>query len=152
MCKQENKIECKTAVSLKFPNVRLHLHDLIRQDKQLPSEAMANGAFFFGLISEQAQKEIKTPGQSDMCLCMATAAEIIRHHIKPMPEKEHFQKVKFDEVWAALTRAAETHFTQANADTEHQGEVCIRTHDCYQFAPKLFDLMLQQLLRYPGLG
>lgn len=141
----------KYAAELKFPNVRIHLQDLVLREKQLPSDAMAKTAVHFGLIPEKAIDKILTVQQNEPCLCMGTAASIIEEYFKTVPQHDGADAVRFEEVLSEIFRDAKTHFSAVRLSSAHQGEIGVRTHDCYKFAPTLFDLMLQQLLRYPGL-
>ncbi|MFA6208959.1 MAG: hypothetical protein WCT03_13995 [Candidatus Obscuribacterales bacterium] len=141
----------KYAAELKFPNVRIHLQDLVLREKQLPSAAMAKSAVHFGLIPEDSLDKVLCDQKNEMCLCMATAASIIEEYFKAVPEHTGVPSVKFEDVLFEIFRDAKTHFNEVTMTGDHQGEIALRSHDCYKFAPTLFDLMLQQLLRYPGL-
>ena len=141
----------KQAVELKFPNVRIHLHDIILSEKQLPSQAMAQAAVYFGLISDDEFERVIAVKPADLCLCMATAGNIVEEYFKRVPHRRGFPAVDCKQVIAELFNHAKTHFKEIERPADHQGEIEVRTHDCYKFTPILFDLMLQQLLRYPGL-
>ncbi len=136
---------------LKFPNVRLQLHDLIAKDKHSPPYAMATVAIVFGLIPEHALKVIVAVEPLNMCLCMASAEQIIEEYIRNLQETKDFPPVKASHIGLSLARAAETHIKGNTADSLLSAGMNLSNHDCYRFAPILFDLMLQQLMRYPGL-
>lgn len=139
------------SAELKFPNVRIHLQDLVLREKQLPSHAMAKSAAHFGLIPEESIEKVLAVKPTELCLCMATAANIIEEYFKAVPQRNGFPTVGFEQVLSEIFRDAKTHLKEVTVNTDHQGEISLRSHDCYRFAPTLFDLMLQQLLRYPGL-
>jgi hypothetical protein len=141
----------KYSAELKFPNVRIHLQDLVLREKQLPSHAMANSAVHFGLISDDSLEKVLAIKPTELCLCMATAATIIEEYFKGVPQRSGFPAVDFEQVLSEIFRDAKTHLKEITVSTNHPGEIALRSHDCYKFAPTLFDLMLQQLLRYPGL-
>lgn len=143
--------ERKYAAELKFPNVRIHLQDLVLREKQLPSHAMAKSAVHFGLIPEESLEKVISVKPTELCLCMATAANIIEEYFKGVPQRNGYPLVDFEQVLSEIFRDAKTHLKEVTVSTDHQGEIALRSHDCYKFAPILFDLMLQQLLRYPGL-
>ncbi len=141
----------QSTTDLKFPNVRLHLRDLIAKDNHSPSYAMAQSAVLYGLIPERALKEIAAVKPFDMCLCMASAGEIIAEYMKTLPQKGDFPSFSYDHVLSSLTRAAKSHLKSKTAHNSLSAGMNLPNHDCCRFAPILFDLMLQQLLRYPGL-
>ncbi len=136
---------------LKFPNVRLQLHDLIAKDKHSPPYAMAHLAVLSGLIPEHALKAIVAVEPLDMCLCMASAEQIIEEYLRNLPAKTNFPSIKASHIGCSLAKAAETHIKSTTSDNFLSAGMNLPSHDCHRFAPILFDLMLQQLMRYPGL-
>ncbi|CAN5575311.1 hypothetical protein BH11CYA1_BH11CYA1_20930 [soil metagenome] len=149
-CAKANEGTGMHAVELKFPNVRIHLQDIVLSEKQLPSQAMAQGAVYFGLIIEEAYERVIAIQPADLCLCMTTTGNIVEEYFKRVPHRNGFPIVDSSLVLEQIFSDARTHFKNAK-NVENQAELAVLTHDCYKLAPILFDLMLQQLLRYPGL-
>jgi hypothetical protein len=134
---------------LKFPNARLFLHQLLAGDRLSGAQAIAEGACQFGLISPDCVPDILEQPTEHQCQCVATAKNVVRKHFEQKAEQGAMPKVDHEEVWSAIEKHIDNHPQVAKLQSAPNGDSQLPANACHNHAPALFDVMLQQLMRYP---
>lgn len=135
-------------VSLKFPNVRLFLFDLLTHGGLSGPEAIATTAREYGIIPADSFNEIlaQTAGVSG-CKCVATLKNILHRHFAARPDSP---AVDVNDIWKAIEADALKHRKLAEIHDSNQcAENQNSSNSCRVSAPTLFDLLLQHIRRYP---
>ncbi len=133
--------------TLKFPNARLFVHNQLRCGRAAP-EAMARSACEFGLLSPDAFMDVLPAPSASPCPCLATAKNIVDKYCEYRKNRTDGSNLDGVEMWDVLKEDA-----QAFTDKETAEHSVMKTptgqHHCSKFAPILFDLLLQELIRHP---
>jgi hypothetical protein len=139
--------ETKNMRNLQFPNARLFLHRTMVTERVTSAEAMARGAYEFGLLQPGSiDSEIQSLA-ADRCNCMAAGKAVLS---KYFDESRHGRSAALnsEELWSQIERDAEL-YSKAAHKSETGKSVVPNSEGCNKFAPTLFDLILQQIQRYP---
>ena len=179
---------------LKFPNARLHIHNLLTDESVSGAEAIALIAIEYGLVASDFVHrigEMQNRNTNDNCSCLRTVKQILDNYFEQRKAQSLAADVNVSQVWSSLQREiqaylrSQQHTVTGNGngngivkDHERNGhgnghsngnghsegslissEVQNRLadestylelgHDCTKFAPAVFDLLLQQIRRYP---
>lgn len=132
---------------LKFPNARLFIHDLLSAGGLSGCQAIARSACEFGLVDAEAAADIQSEPGAGGCACAETAKKVLTKYFE-RKSKEALADVNVDQIWSLIERDVEAH-RQSSKTPGTNSDLCGRLHSCAQDAPALFDLMLQQIRRYP---
>lgn len=126
-------------MTLRFPNARLHILNLLA-DEVSGAEAILLTAAEFGLVNRDWQS-IAKEAHDDGCLCLGAAKSVLQ---KYFDDRENSGQVAVDvaEVWKNLLA---DYLKYEEASGKKNGADA----DCCKTAPIIFDLMLQQIRRYP---
>lgn len=135
-------------MTLKFPNTRLFIHDLLVRSGLSVPEAIARAASEFGVIDPSYVKEIQIMDGDNRCQCMSIARNVVDKYFESKSGNPNVPIVDTSEVWSAIERDAEAYQQASNRDPE-KCDTSNKSHDCTRFAPAVFDLVLQQIRRYP---
>ena len=135
------------SMSLQFPNARLFIHDLLTRGGS-PVRALSEGAHEFGLIPFDAVEEINRLDCRAGCQCMAAAHKILNKHFANKNHRSGMPKIDVKQVCQAFEREAKA-FHQKSGNSEQCGQEIAGEIDCKKRAPAIFDLLLQQVRRYP---
>ncbi len=127
---------------LQFPNARLQIHDLLSIQGLSGTEAIARMALEYRLIPEEALAEVAAIPSDATCHCMAATRNVLWKYFQTKKEPS---TVDVEEVWSALLREVQAY---AGACPQKL-EPAVQPHECSKLAPALFDILLQQLGRYP---
>lgn len=132
--------------SLRFPNARLFVHGQLSCGRAA-AEAIAHSACEFGLLTDHDLNSVLPTQSAAPCACMATVRNILSKYCELRRKRSDAPQLDENEMWAILQEDALAFDQQSlqNLDAENHGH----RHDCSKFAPVLFDLMLQELLRHP---
>jgi len=139
---------------LKFPNARLFLHELLSGQRLSGAEAIARGACQFGLITSDTVIDALPTSGDYQCRCIPAARDVLRKHFEQRPPESSLPEVDHETVWSAIENHIKSHphaaggglsFFRDGSDEGCEGF----SSACHQHAPVLFDVMLQQLMRYP---
>ncbi|MBX9568874.1 MAG: hypothetical protein K2X77_08260 [Candidatus Obscuribacterales bacterium] len=179
---------------LKFPNARLHIHNLLRDENVSGAEAIALIAIEYGLVDSDFVhriEEMKIKNTNDNCSCLQTAKKILDKYFEQR-KAQFLADVNVSQVWSSLQMEIQAYLRSQHqssvagngngngkvtvADTNvhgnghgngngHSNGLLISSemqksladesfniepgHDCTKFAPVVFDLLLQQIRRYP---
>lgn len=134
-------------MSLKFPNARLFMHNLLANGELSGAQAIALSACEFGLLDYKEVQKLITPFKrpSTYCSCMETAKGVMVTYFKQ--RNDSTSEIDTDNAWSALQTAAANYEMGSRTHLGSDSHSCL--HECSKFAPALFDLMLQQIRRYP---
>ena len=136
-------------MSLKFPNARLFVHQLLAGDRLSGAQAIAEGACQFGLISPDCVPDVLQQPIDLQCQCLATAKNVVRKHFEQQGEQAAMPKVDHIEVWSAIEKHIDKQPQVAKLQSAPTGDRQLLANACHNHAPAILDLMLQQLMRYP---
>jgi len=133
---------------LRFPNIRLFVHNLFMAEGLTGSEAIAHCAGEIGLISQESVNKAVVRDSEGACRCLATAKNVLTSHFAertcPMPVA-----VDTEELWLNVEERVEKAM-QLSAGAKTQGVQENGTiSPCYMHAPALMDIMVQQISCYP---
>lgn len=143
-------------MALNFPNERLHIFELMVNDGLSGRQAMVASACSKGLLRE-ADKTTLWDKSASQCDCLAAANQILRHYFQHRTcDRIDFGEIA-EEAWNSVVHEFETYVgvsLKKCADT--QGDCCAEEREnkrgsatCRQHCSILFDLVLQQIRRYP---
>jgi len=134
--------ERATTVYLRYPNARLHVHDLLSTSKKTGAEAIASAACDYGLIKQENASRLEASKQDSQCECMATCKNILDSYLAERHARSQLSKVFTADLFSAIQYEAKMY------EQLHNGGKTGSKHDCARFAPTVFDLMLQQIHKY----
>lgn len=134
-------------VELQFPTVRLYLHELLANGKSTSSQAIAKAAVEFGLIDSKTAEQLRTEEQSKSCQCMAVAKKVLEHYFAQRNGIAGSLLTSAHVVFASLNSAVCTYLKSQHSSNNSSPSG--KDHNCARFTPVLFDLLLQELRRYP---
>lgn len=106
---------------------------------------MAKGAHEYGLIPLEAVADIDRVEGETGCQCMAAAREILDRHFKAKNNRGDVPRVDIDEVYSSFDRDVKAYQKRSNRQHCQTKQLSA----CTTLAPALFDLVLQQVRRYP---
>lgn len=158
-------------IPLKFPNARLHIHNLLRNEKVSGAEAIALIAIEYGLVDTEFIHRIEdTQITNGNCSCLQSAKKILSNYFEQR-KAESLADVNVSQVWSSFQGEIQAYLrSQQRSSVPGNGngngisslnsseaqtslsEVSTNIevgHDCTKFAPAVFDLLLQQIRRYP---
>jgi hypothetical protein len=133
-------------VSLKFPNARLLMHELLSAERLSGPQAIALGACQFGLISSEAMADVIADKGGNNCQCLSTAKNVIQQYFDQGDKKA--LSVDTEEVWSAIEKQLSKSFPQEDGHAACNEEHAGAANHCSRHVPVLIDLMLQQITRY----
>ena len=128
---------------LRYPNARLFLNDLLFRERLSGAQALAAGACCFELVPAQAVSEILLAPVDEECRCLDTAAEIVEKHLAQRQSASSAAPVDHKVVFAEIEKQV-----RSSAVSSARGCTNVLAGACHHHAPALFDIMLQQLMRY----
>lgn len=134
---------------LQYPNARLFLHQLLAGDRLSGSQAIAEGACQFGLISHDCALELVPQPDDHSCHCSETVKNVIKKHFEQRAAQAAWPVVNHEEVWSAIENHFESRLQGAPLQSGFESESTKSARTCSNHAPALFDVMLQQIMRYP---
>ena len=126
----------------------MFIHQLVARDRISGAEALAKGAHEYGLIPFEAVGDVAQQAGSSACHCMAAAGKILSQHFEDKNKRLHVSPIDVAFVYAALEREARAYQESVDpsiSTCNRQGQA----HECEKLAPAIFDLLLQQIRRYP---
>lgn len=173
---------------LRFPNARLHMHNLLADDSMSGPDAITRTALDYGLVEPDFLNSSADGGEKHDC-CLQAARSVMDKYFASRAN----DTIDLDLVWASLLKEANRYLSKsARNDGEHidmqclslpvpreiigntgsnrsEGNGCAKTngaelirsckqtgqldsmtqHNCNTFAPVVFDLLLQEIRRYP---
>jgi hypothetical protein len=132
--------------TLKFPNARLFVHNQLKCGRAAP-EAIAHSACEFGLLSHDAFMEVLPAPSAPLCPCLATAKNIVHKYCENSRNRPDGPNLDERELWDVLKEDAQAFNTETSSQSSMENP--ISQHQCSKFAPVLFDLLLQELIRHP---
>jgi hypothetical protein len=135
-------------MSLHFPNARLLIQDLITSRKLSGSHALAKAAHEYGLIPFDAVPEFNRLDCRCDCQCMTAACQILDKHFQRRNERTDMPRISLDQVRSAFERDSQI-YKKKSGRFEKECKEAKGNSECAKLAPALFDLMLQQVRRYP---
>lgn len=136
-------------VVLKFPIARLFIHDLIVKHGLSAPQAMARAACEFGVVGEyHLNKEFGSSANAS-CSCMHMAENIFYKHFQNSSHKSILSSDRIKEAWSAIKKDMQNYQELCGSQQQEKFSADEKVHDCARFAPALFDLLLQQIRRYP---
>jgi hypothetical protein len=133
-------------MSLKYPNARLFVHGLLSCSRSTVPEAIARSACEFGLVETESVDELIPAPDVGPCPCMATARNVVAKYCDNRKKQIGESKLNAEDVWSALEENAKIYFCEGKVQTNNSS---VSGHECHKFAPALFDLLLQEIGRYP---
>jgi hypothetical protein len=136
-------------MDLKFPNARLFLHGLLLADRVSGAQAIAEGACQFGLISADCVPDVVPATKDHSCQCLTTGKNVLRKHFEHRAGQVALPQVDYEEVWLAIARHILGDSQAAKFEPGGTGDGQMLAGACHKHAPALFDLILQQIMRYP---
>lgn len=134
--------------SLKFPNARLHLHELLSARHMSGPEALVEGAEHFGLIKEDSSASLLSKPAQYHCPCLSTTKSIVEKHFDERSDQAHLQNLDRAAIWQAIEKNIGV--IDCRVDCKALGQkTCPQANSCcHKMAPIFFDILLQQLRRY----
>lgn len=132
--------------SLRFPNARLFVHGQLSCGRAA-SEAIAHSACEFGLLPDRDLNSVLPTHPVAPCPCMATARNILSKYCELRRARNDGFDLDEKAMWAILQEDALSFNQESTHESDEEKQE--RLHECSKFAPVLFDLMLQELLRHP---
>ena len=132
--------------SLRFPNARLFVHGQLSCGRAA-AEAIAHSACEFGLLTDHDLNSVLPAESAAPCACMATVRNILSKYCELRRNRSDAPELDGNEMWAILQEDALAFDQQSLQDLDAEKKE--KRHECNKFAPVLFDLMLQELLRHP---
>lgn len=136
-------------MSLRFPNARLFMHNLLADGSLSGADAIALTACEFGLVDRPSVQSAKVAIKDRECACMEAARQVLMQYFENRPKSSD---VNAEQIWKSLEEEASKYQKRMenNTDLSPKKTCCgAGSHDCSKFAPALFDLLLQQIRRYP---
>jgi hypothetical protein len=130
-------------MSLKFPNARLYIHELLTDGTVQEGEALAQAARDFGLITNDQLCEILASCKDSPCNCIEVGKEILKKHLHHTAKSKNLAAIDPEPVWREVERILSV--TEAKC-----GKCDLRSSQakCLNLAPAIFDILLQQIARY----
>lgn len=122
------------------------MYNLIANGNISVAEAIALSAYEFGLLDEvSAQVLRKAMVPCSNCTCMDAARKVLQTYFDRRSHAVSGSVVNTEEIWKGVESDAKRY--ASNESKNQSADDCC--HDCAKFAPALFDLLLQQIRRYP---
>jgi hypothetical protein len=110
------------------------------------AEAIARGAYEFGIVQPGSIIEEVDSLPSEKCNCMAVAKAIVKKHFEQIHPR--YATVSLDEVWSQIERDARAYQSEFLEGPHGSKKLSGDSGSCNKFAPKIFDLILQHIQRY----
>jgi len=133
---------------LRFPNIRLFVHNLFMAEGLSGSEAIAHCAGELGLISpESVVKSVVREGEG-ACQCRATAKNVLTTHFAERPNPMPVA-VDTEELWSTVEERVEKAMLSLTTEKKPSWQETGTISPCYMHAPALMDIMVQQISCYP---
>lgn len=130
-------------MSLKFPNARLYVHELLALRGLKGGDAILQAAFEFGLISHQSMRTL-TETLSDGCHCQSVVKRVLEICFEEQAKLSLNAPLDAAQAWQEIERRCSMYLQPKSNFESESGDKC----NCLQLAPILFDLLLQQIRRY----
>lgn len=127
--------------SLRFPNARLYIHDLLLANGNTGAEAIIEGAREFGIVEQLEGLDDECPISID-CDCCRAVYRVLRQFLKVRGRGNG----DLDAAWKALLNRLNKYRLRSAQDSKQAPPQC-ESH-CSNLAPILFDLLLQEVHRY----
>lgn len=135
-------------MTLHFPNSRLLIQNLIVRGGMSGARAMATAAQDYGLIPFETAESIKLLDCQSACRCLEAAHQILEKHFLLKNNGNKSPQVNLSRLREAFERDAQL-YEQKTDSSEMNDEHLNGRKKCVRMAPAIFDLMLQQIRRYP---
>lgn len=136
--------EDKAMIPLQFPNARLFLHQMIASEHLSGAEAIARGAYEFGLVKPGSMKDDVESLPLGRCNCLTVAKTILTKHFEQI--RPINLQMNIDEVSSQIERDVNSYHFDLPCNGVAKGNG--NPSHCNKFAPALFDLILQHIQRY----
>lgn len=127
---------------LRFPNARLHVHDLISSSRRSGGDAIVAAACDYGLIPAESATRIKVSETANPCQCMMCCKDVVDSYLKAKHANSKLMDLTTNDLFSNIQYEAQEY------ERTHNSSVSSKEHDCARFAPALFDLLLQQIHKY----
>jgi len=131
---------------MQYPNARLFIHSLLSDNRVSGSQAIVQGAYEFGLVPDGSIQPV-VEGGGLPCRCMDALKNVL---IKYFEERQKHSPAPFydlKEIWSAVEKDADTYIEKSIGSEQCAG--IAQVLNCKKLAPALFDILLQQIRRYP---
>ncbi|HEY9682989.1 MAG TPA: hypothetical protein V6C86_15540 [Oculatellaceae cyanobacterium] len=132
-------------MSLRFPNARLHIHELLSAEDTRDGEALAQGARDFGLISDEHLTEITSACSDSACNCLQVGKQILVRYLETAAPAKDPKRIDSAAIWKDIEQSLKVFVTRADCGECDPGAFQTK---CLKLAPALFDIILQQIGRY----
>ncbi len=131
---------------LKFPIVRLHIKNLIAKDGLSGAAAIAKAAADFDLIDGDSADQIASVLKGDECRCLAATKAVLAKYFAQRNNRDGMQDHDLEAIWQSIETEIECRQKEPKQLSYQTGD---RLDQCLKDAPVMFDLLLQQIRRYP---
>lgn len=139
--------------ALQFPNARLLIHNLIAIERLSGAEAIARGAFEYGVICIESLDDPGLDCAIKNCDCCAVAQCILRQYFRSTIKADCTQQL--ESAWNSILvrlssyrcRLSEKQNQNCQPKAEIDGAPDCE-NACSKLAPVIFDLMLQEVHRH----
>jgi hypothetical protein len=109
-------------------------------DKLSGSDAIARSACEYGLINPTAVLDIQGLRGNGACQCLSATKKVLTKYFEEKSGRSNLPLIDTEEIWAQIEKDANS-FMLTNGRSN--------LSNCIKHAPALFDLLLQQIRRYP---
>jgi hypothetical protein len=130
-------------MSLRFPNARLYLHELLTLEGLSGAQAIARAACDFGLIPSDSSLELPNL-ESEECTCLRAFKKVLERCLEEKARQQARSPVDVNEAWLDIEKLAKTHIESTSCAVLSTAE----KPGCIRLVPIVFDLLLQQIGRY----
>lgn len=110
------------------------MHNLLA-DNFSGADAIAITAMEYGLVDTRFVSQFKAEEDSLRACCLQAARQVLNEYFEPRKTCS-ISSIDIDQLWFSMISDARRYLLDVD-------------HDCSKFAPVIFDLMLQQIRRYP---
>ncbi|MCC6981011.1 MAG: hypothetical protein IT343_22005 [Candidatus Melainabacteria bacterium] len=129
--------------SLRFPNARLYIHDLLVKRDITGAQAIQKGAKEFGVLADDHVLTVEGEQLSSICDCCRAAHNVLLQFFKQR-NSSSYQK-DTEQAWKSLTNRL-IKYRRRLGEQEALPINCQPA--CSKLAPIIFDLMLQEVHCY----
>jgi hypothetical protein len=136
-------------VSLKFPNARLFIKNLVANEQRTGAQAMILAAAEFGLINPGSVNHLNSALNGNKCQCMTAAKAILREHSQSSCHIGNFTSQILSKIETDLEHDLAAHRNAEQKKKKGKPTVTKRNslpdRNCQKDAPVVFDMLLQQI-------
>jgi hypothetical protein len=130
-------------MSLRFPNARLYIYELLTLQGLSGAQAIAEAAFHFGLISSSSSLELRDP-KNEQCSCLEAFKKVLGRCLEEKAGHQNRPLIDVPEAWQEIEKLSISYLES----TDCAGLRTSEKAGCIRLVPILFDLLLQQIGRY----